>query len=128
VLSSVAEIIRDLLIFVVVMTALLIVLLVVVSKLPDSNPLKRLLTALSYRVGATVAAGAVAIPIEPIPGIDALYNVGVPIALIWYWYTFFRDAYRTHSAQSRPDQQPPLRTVEEEPPRVRSQPNNRHQG
>ena len=50
-LSSVAEIIRDLLIFVVAMTALLIVLLVVVSKLPDSNPLKRLLSALSYRSG-----------------------------------------------------------------------------
>jgi hypothetical protein len=115
VLSSVAEIIRDLLIFVVAMTALLIVLLVVVSRLPDTNPLKRLLTALSYRLGATVAAGAVAIPIEPIPGVDALYDIGVPIALIWYWYTFFRDAYRAHSAQSPPDQRPPLRTVEEEP-------------
>ena len=114
-LSSVAEIIRDLLIFVVAMTALLIVLLVVVSRLPDTNPLKRLLTALSYRLGATVAAGAVAIPIEPIPGVDALYDIGVPIALIWYWYTFFRDAYRAHTAQPRPDQRPPLRTVEEEP-------------
>jgi hypothetical protein len=127
VLSSVAEIIRDLLIFVVAMTALLIVLLVVVSRLPDTNPLKRLLTALSYRLGATVAAGAVAIPIEPIPGIDALYDVGVPIALIWYWYTFFRDAYRAHSNPSRPDQQRPLRTLEEEP-RVRSHPNNQRTG
>jgi len=124
VLSSIAEIIRDLLMFVVAMTALLIVLLVVVSRMPDTNPLKRLLTALSYRVGATVAAGAVAIPIEPIPGIDALYDIGVPIALIWYWYTFFRDAYRTHSAQSRPDQKPPLRTVKEEPPRGRPRVNN----
>jgi hypothetical protein len=128
VLSSIAEIIRDLLIFVVAMTALLIILIVVVSKMPDTNPLKRLLTALSYRLGATVAAGAVAIPIEPIPGIDTLYDIGVPIALIWYWFTFFRDAYRTHVAQSRPDQQPPLRTVEEEPPRVRSQPNNQRSG
>jgi len=46
-LSSIAEIIRDLLIFVVVMAALLITLVVVISKMPDSNPLKRLLTALS---------------------------------------------------------------------------------
>ena len=45
-LSSIAEIIRDLLIFVVVMAALLITLVVVISKMPDSNPLKRLLTAL----------------------------------------------------------------------------------
>ena len=90
--SSIAEIIRDLLIFVVAMTALLIV---VVSKLPNENPLKRVLTALSYRVGATAAAGAMAIPVEPIPGLDALYDVAVPVALIWYWFTFFRDARRT---------------------------------
>ena len=93
--SSIAEIIRDLLIFVVAMTALLIVLIVVVSKLPNENPLKRVLTALSYRVGATAAAGAMAIPVEPIPGLDALYDVAVPVALIWYWFTFSRDARRT---------------------------------
>ena len=93
--SSIAEIIRDLLIFVVAMTTLLIVLIVVVSKLPHDNPLKRVLTALSYRVAATAAAGAVAIPVEPIPGLDGLYDVAVPIALIWYWFTFFRDARRT---------------------------------
>ena len=93
-LSAIAEIIRDLLIFVVAMTALLIALIVVVSKMPADNPLKRILTALSYRVGATVAAGAIAIPIEPIPGIDALYDIAVPIALIWYWFTFFKDAGR----------------------------------
>ena len=52
------EIIRDLLIFIAVMFALCIVLLVVISKMPDDNPLKRLLTALSYRIGATLAAGA----------------------------------------------------------------------
>ena len=67
-LSTVAEIIRDLLIFVGVIAALLIALIVVVSKLPDANPLKRLLTALCYRLGATLAAGAIAIPLEPIPG------------------------------------------------------------
>jgi hypothetical protein len=48
-LSTIAEIIRDLLIFVAVMAALLITLVVVVSKMPDTNPLKRILTALSYR-------------------------------------------------------------------------------
>jgi hypothetical protein len=69
----------------------------VVSKLPSANPLKRLLTALCYRLGATLAAGAIAIPLEPIPGIDLAYDVAVPIALIWYWFTFFRDARRTMS-------------------------------
>ena len=102
VLSTIAEIIRDLLIFVAVMAGLLIVLIVTVSKMPDSNPLKRLLTALTYRVGATAAAGALAIPVEPIPGIDALYDVAVPVLLIWYWFTFFRDAWRTSHASPPP--------------------------
>src|ERR1700677_16766 len=96
-LSTVAEIFRDLLIFVVAMTALLIVLIVVVSRMPDDNPLKRILSALSYRIGATAAAGAVAIPVEPIPGLDGIYDIAVPIVLIWYWYTFFRDVFRARS-------------------------------
>ena len=96
-LSTVAEIIRDLLIFVGGIVALLISLIVVVAKLPDTNPLKRLLSALCYRLGATLAAGAIAIPLEPVPGIDLAYDVAVPIALIWYWFTFFGGAYRTMS-------------------------------
>ena len=94
-LTALTEIIRDLLIFVAVMTALLIALIVIVSRMPDTNPLKRLLVALTYRVGATAAAGATAIPIEPIPGVDALYDFVVPVLLVWYWWTFFRDAGRT---------------------------------
>src|SRR5580700_7686627 len=76
VLSLIAEIVKDLLIFVVVMFALLIALIVVVSKMPDDNPLKRILSALSCRLGATAAAGALAIPIEPIPGFDTLWEKG----------------------------------------------------
>jgi hypothetical protein len=72
--------------------------------LPDTNPLKRILTALCYRLGATLAAGAVAIPIEPIPGIDVVYDIGVPIALIWYWWTFFRDARHMMPGRSLADQ------------------------
>jgi branched-subunit amino acid permease len=104
-LSTIEEIFRDLLVFVAVMTALLIVLIVVVAKMPNDNPLKRVLTALSYRIGATAAAGAVAIPVEPIPGLDALYDIGVPVLLIWYWFTFFRDAYRAMS--NKPPAAPP---------------------
>lgn len=88
ILSAIGEIVRDLLIFVAAMTALLIVLLVVIARLPNDNPLKRILTALSYRVGATAAAGALAIPVEPIPGLDVAYDVGVPIVLILYWLSF----------------------------------------
>src|ERR1700683_1732828 len=101
-LSAIAEIIKDLLIFVVAMFALLIALIVVVSRMPDDNPLKRILSALSWRVGATFAAGALAIPIEPIPGLDTLYDIGVPIALLWYWFTFFKGAARTRSESPPP--------------------------
>ena len=101
-LSTIAEVIRDLLIFVGVIATLLIALVVAVSKMPNANPLKRILTALCYRLAATLAAGAVAIPLEPIPGIDLLYDIGVPIVLIWYWFTFFRDARRTTSDPSTP--------------------------
>jgi hypothetical protein len=63
-------------VFVGVLAVLLIALIVVVSKLPNTNPLKRLLTALCYRLGATLAAGAIAI--------DLAYEVAAPIAIIWY--------------------------------------------
>lgn len=46
--------------------------------MPDSNPLKRLLAALTHRVGATAAAGAFAIPIEPILGIGAVCDLALP--------------------------------------------------
>jgi len=41
--------------------------------------------------------GAIAVPVEPIPGLDILYDLGVPIALMWYWFTFFRDVLRSSS-------------------------------
>jgi branched-subunit amino acid permease len=99
-LSTIEEIVRDLLIFVVVLTALLIGLIVVVANMPADNPLKRLLTALCYRLGATAAAGAVAIPVEPIPGLDALYDVAVPVLLLLYWISFFKNAGRLMSNPS----------------------------
>jgi hypothetical protein len=105
-LSTIAEIIRDLLIFIAVIAALLMALVVIVSKMPDTNPLKRVLTALSYRLGATLAAGALAVPLEPIPGVDVLYDIGIPLLLIWYWFTFFKDTLGTKSkpVQSGPRQ------------------------
>ena len=107
-MQNVVELVRDLLIFVVAMFGLLIVLLVIVARMPDDNPLKRILSAFSYRLGATVAAGALAIPIEPIPGLDTLYDIGVPIALVWYWYTFFRNATRTRLTPSSSPTAPPI--------------------
>jgi hypothetical protein len=91
-LSAFEQILRDLLIFIVAMSVVLGALLVVISHMPSDNPLKRILVALSYRVGATAAAGMLVIPATPVPGLDAIVDFGAPLALIWYWWTFFRDA------------------------------------
>ncbi len=91
-MSTIAEIIKDLLVFIVVMFVLLIVLLVVISRMPDDNALKRIFNALAFRVGATLGVGVLAIPIELIPGLDGIYDIAAPIFLLYYWFTFIRSA------------------------------------
>jgi hypothetical protein len=93
-LNAIEQIIRDLLVFVVAMSVVLGALMVIISRMPNDNPLKRIMVSLSYRVGATAAAGILVIPAMPIPGLDAVVDIGAPLALIWYWWTFFRDARR----------------------------------
>jgi hypothetical protein len=94
--------------FVVAMGALLVVLIIVLSRMPETNLLKRLLTAVCYRVVATAAAGLIALPLEPIPGIDAVYDLDVPVALIWYWFTLFRAAGWTKYQGTAPTGPPEL--------------------
>jgi hypothetical protein len=93
-LSAIERILRDLLVFVVAMAAILAALMVIISRMPNDNPLKRIMVALSYRVGATAAAGMLLIPSTPIPGLDAVIDIGAPLVLVWYWWTFFRGAFR----------------------------------
>lgn len=101
-LESIVEIVKYLLIFIAVMFAMFIVLLVVISKMPDDNPLKRILTAMSYRVAATLGVTAVAIPLEVVPPVEVAYDIGAPILLAWYWFTFFRGVYRGQFGDRRP--------------------------
>ena len=102
-LSAFEAILRDLLIFVFAMSALLAALLVIVSRMGDDNPLKRVMVALSYRIGATAAVGMLAVPATPIPGLDALVDIGAPLALLWYWWTFFRDLRSNRARSPAPD-------------------------
>jgi hypothetical protein len=94
-LPTLGEIIRDLLLAVGLITVLLVGMIVVIMKMPAGNPLKRLLTALCLRLAATAAAAVVAIPIEPIPGLDVLYDIGAPIFLLVYWISFFKNGRAT---------------------------------
>lgn len=101
ILSALAEIIRDLLIFVGAMAILLAALVLVISRLQGDNPLKRMLTALSYRVAASLVAGLIALPVEPIPGLDTAYDIGVPLLLIVYWLSFLGRIGRFSSKPSK---------------------------
>ena len=92
---------RDLLIALGAMTALLALLLVAAVRMPRSNPVRRVLGALSLRVAAMIGAGLVAIPLEPIPGLDVAYDVAAPLGLLVFWITFFRKAARILKAARR---------------------------
>ena len=54
-LSAVERIIRDLLVFVVAMSVVVAALMVIISRMPNDKPLKRIMMALSYPVAATAA-------------------------------------------------------------------------
>lgn len=88
ILNLIGQIVRDLLIFVGACFALLVVLLIVVARMPRENPLRQLLSELCRHVAVTLAAGAVAIPIEPIPGLDVAYDTLVPVVLLYFWIKF----------------------------------------
>jgi glucan phosphoethanolaminetransferase (alkaline phosphatase superfamily) len=104
ILSFLEQIVRDLLIFVGVCLALLVVLLIVVARLPRDNPLRQLLSELCRHLAVTLVAGAVAIPIEPIPGLDVAYDTVVPLALLYYWGRF---AWRVFASRTHRNAAPP---------------------
>jgi hypothetical protein len=73
----------------------------IVALLPKAkSPNDGRLSALSHRGGGGAGAGMQAIPSAPTPGFDAVINIGATIALLWYWWTFFRGARR--SAPEKP--------------------------
>ena len=88
ILSLVGQIVRDLLIFVGALFVFLVVLVIVISRLSPQNPLRQLLNELCRHVAVTLAAGLVAIPIEPIPGVDIAYDTLVPLVLLYFWIKF----------------------------------------
>ena len=107
VLSFFEHVVRDLLIFVGVCFALLVILLIVVARLPRENPLRQLLAELCRHLAVTLAAGAVAIPVEPIPGLDVAYDTVVPLALVYYWGRFAWRVFTILSHRNTPT--PPAR-------------------
>ena len=93
VLHVAAIVVRDLLVVVGVMTAVLVALIIAAVRLPSGNPARRVIGALCLRVAAMIGAGLLAIPLEPIPGVDVAYDLAAPLGLLVFWITFFRKAH-----------------------------------
>ena len=64
--------------------ALVVLLLVLVNYLPKS-PLRDIIGALTMRLGATAAVAVIAIPVQPIVGVDGIYDMASSIFLLCYW-------------------------------------------
>jgi hypothetical protein len=88
-MDTIMSLVKGILIAVGALVVVLVVLLVVISRLPRGTRARLLMSALATRVGATAFAGLVAVPIEPIAGLDVLYDVAAPIILLVYWLRFF---------------------------------------
>ena len=87
-MSAAFHFLEVLVIAVASLIALSLVLLVIVAHLPRS-PLKEILAALVRRIGATAAISLLAAPLEPIPGIDVLYDAAGLVFLVFYWFDMF---------------------------------------
>ena len=70
--------------------ALLVILIVLVNYLPRS-PLRDVLGAVTKRIGATVALAIIAVPVQPILGIDGIYDLASSAFLLCYWFLLIRD-------------------------------------
>jgi hypothetical protein len=88
-MSAAFHFLEVLVISVAALVALTLVLLVIVAHLPGS-PLKEILAGLARRIGATAAVALLAVPLEPIPGVDVLYDAAGVVFLAVYWFGIFK--------------------------------------
>src|SRR5271169_49719 len=95
VLHQILRLIEVLLICGVVLIASFVALIIFAMRLPEGNPLRVMLTHLAWRVGATGATMIIDPVVTEIPSIGELFDLVTLGFLIYYWYTFFREAFRT---------------------------------
>jgi hypothetical protein len=89
-METIAHIIDTIIYGIVALVALLVGLLIAVSMMPKDNPLHRLLGALVRPVAVMVGAGVIGVPVEFVPGIDALYDIAALIVIALSWVKFFK--------------------------------------
>jgi hypothetical protein len=89
-MEEIFHFVEFLLLFALTLIVLFVVLLVVVSKMPNDNPLKTLLSALSHRVGATAGLMVVDPVATGLPVIGEVWDFATIAWLIYFWFTFLR--------------------------------------
>ncbi len=118
--QSATTIVGDVLLFLAFMAALLVGLLIAAARMPADNPLRRILHAVSIRLGALLGLGVVAIPVETIPGIDIAFDFGAFALMIYFCVTLIRDVIAITKESRASAAAPPrieiqARSVAEEP-------------
>ncbi|MBS0448506.1 MAG: hypothetical protein JSR59_21500 [Proteobacteria bacterium] len=76
----------------IVLVGMLLVSGISVSLLPNDNPLRELLVALSRKLALTLGLAVAAVPTEFIPVVDVLYDIAAPLFLLFSWGGFIKDA------------------------------------
>ena len=76
--------------------ALFLVLVVLVNYLPRS-PLRDVLGAVTKRIGATAAVAMIAIPVQPIVGVDGIDDTVSSVFLLCYWLLLIKDIHKALS-------------------------------
>jgi hypothetical protein len=86
----------------VALIAIFAVLLVIIARMPQDNPLRMLLAALSHRIGVTGGLMLVDPITTSVPLAGEVFTIGSLIFLAYYWYTFFKQlpAVRQRKAPS----------------------------
>jgi hypothetical protein len=89
-LADVLHFIEFILVLALALIALFIVLLIVVSMMPNSNPLKMILAAFAHRVGATAGLMMLDPVATTVPVAGEVWDLATMMWLIYFWYTFFK--------------------------------------
>jgi hypothetical protein len=97
-LADILHFIEFIFAFALAVILLFIMLLIVVSKMPNGNPLKMILSALLHRLGATAGLMVIDPVATALPVVGELWDLATIAWLIYFWYTFIKQLPAMHAA------------------------------
>jgi len=89
-MQEILRFVEVLIICAVALIAIFAILIVVIARMPQDNPLRMLLAALSHRIGATGGLMLVDPIATSVPLGGEVFTIVSLIFLAYYWYTFFK--------------------------------------